>query len=363
MSEPPGTAGGPADAVDPADRMDPAGRMDPANAAHPADRVDEATDAALRHWGDSWAGSVVPLSPPPYAFERVLVRAYRRKIRRRMIAATASALSVALIFVGLVFADVLPVRQSDNADCGNATSTLALAKGSSSVNRRTEYVIGGVLTAAALTAGILAGCTGGPSTPTAGGTGAGTPGGTASSGSPVILPSAPTSGATTKAATGAPSTTPASTPQCTTADLSGTVSLVAGSGAMGSESLNITLTNASNHTCTVYGFPGFKLEDKNQDAQTTKVTWDPAVAKKLITLSVGSSASTTARFDSGVPASGEPASGPCEPASFYMLITAPNNTTQLESQINGTGGNGITVCQYGALDVLALVPGPVGPNQ
>jgi hypothetical protein len=323
------------------------------------DPVDQYTDATLRRWGDS----VVPLSPPPYAFERVLVRAYRRRIRRRMIAATASALSVALLFAGLVVGNVLPGRQRDDADCGNAASTLALAKGSSSVNRRTEYAIGGVLTAAALTAGILAGCTGGPGTPTAGAAGSGTPTGTASSGTPLALPSAPTTSPTTSKPSAPPSSTPTSTPQCNTTDLSATVTLVAGSQAMGSASLNITLTNTSGHPCIVYGFPGFKLEDKNEDAQTTTVTWDPAVPKTHITLANGASASSTARFDPDIPSASEPTSGPCEPASFYMLVTAPNNTTQLESPIGGTGGSGITVCQSGALDVLALVPGAVGPNQ
>ena len=342
MSEPPGTAGGPAD---------------------PANPADEATDATLRHWADSWGDSVVPLAPPPYAFERVLVRAHRRKIRRRMIAATASVLSVALLFAGLVAGNLLPIRQQDDADCGNATSTLALAKGSSSVNRRTEYAIGGVLTAAALTAGIVAGCTGGSSSPTAGAAGPGTPTGAATSGTPLALPSAPTSSATTSKPTAPASSTPTGSPQCGTADLSATVTLVAGSQAMGSASLNITLTNTSGHPCIVYGFPGFKLEDKNQDAQTTKVTWDPAVPKQHITLANGASASSTARFDPDIPSSTEPSSGPCEPASFYMLVTAPNNTTQLESPIGGTGGTGITVCQSGALDVLALVPGTVGPNQ
>jgi hypothetical protein len=147
------------------------------------------------------------------------------------------------------------------------------------------------------------------------------------------------------------------------------VFVVQGSQGMGHESLNITLTNISGHSCTVYGFPGLKLlgedqEDQPGAGQATTVTWDPAVAKKLITLADTGSASTTVRFDDDVPTSNEPQSGACEPTSYYVEVTAPDETTRLVQKIGGPNSiTGVTVCEHGALDVLAFVPGSVGANQ
>jgi len=332
--------------------IEPPDGADPANAA-----ADAATDAAMRHWADA----VVPLAPPPYSFERVLVRSHRRKIRRRMLVATASMLSFVVLFAGLALGNVLPGLRLGSGNCGNATNTVAVAKGNNPMSRKTEYSIGGLLAAAALTAGVVAGCNGGPGSP-GGTTGAGSPNSSSSSGGAVVLPTAPssTSGAPSPSATSGATT--AGVPQCQVANLVATVNVVAGSQAMGQESLNITLTNTSGRSCTVYGFPGLALEDKNQDIQATKLSWDPGVPKTLITLANGASASTTAQFDADVPASGEPASGPCEAPSFYLEVTPPNNQNQLEAKITGAP-SGITVCNHGAIQVLALVPGSTGSGQ
>lgn len=334
----------------------------------PPDPADAATDAALRHWADA----VVPLPPPPYSFERVLVRAHRRKVRRRLLAATASALCLALLCTGLAVGNLLPGFRS-GPDCGAATNTVAetgafsgaAAKGSHPMSRRTEYAIGGVLAAAALTAGVLAGCNGGSGSgsPSSSGTEPGVPNPGTSSSAPLTLPSVSRGGTPSSAPTGSGVTSSGTAvPQCHYTDLSASASVVAGSGAMGQEALNITLTNTSGHTCTVYGFPGLGLEDKNQDIQATKVTRNPGVAKKLITLANGGTTSTTAQFDVNVPGPGEPTSGPCEAASVYLVITPPNEQHQLVAPIGGTSG-GITVCNNGALDVFAFISGSTGPNQ
>ena len=324
----------------------------------PRDPEDAAADALMRRWADT----VVPLPAPPYGFQRVLVRAHRRKVRRRMLAATASVLSVAVVFGGLLAGGVLPGLLRPSSNCPPATTAYAQAKGSG-VNRRTEYAIGAVLATTALTAGVLAGCAGNSTGngPSASGTEQGTFPPPSPGGNQVTLPGAPTSAASTGPAT--PAGTAAGTPQCQTPDMTVAVALVAGSQGMGSASLNITLTNTSGHKCTVTGFPGVALEDKNKDQQPTKVTWDPSVPKTTITLANGASASSTARFDADVPGPGEPNSGPCESASLYMLVTPPNNKTQLVAPIDGTNNAGITVCESGALNVLALIPGTTGPNQ
>lgn len=244
--------------------------------------------------------------------------------------------------------------------------------------RPTGFSVASAAAAAVLAAGALSGCAsradgslgaaGGSSTSTA----------SSSAGSPVPALSLPPGQAGAAAAAtvtpvatipagSVPNTTGGATkaglPQCTTADLSPEANVVADSAAAGHVTLNITITNTSAHKCTVYGFPGLDLEDKNQDAQPTKVIWDPSVAKTEITLAGGQSASSSARIDDDVPGSGEPQTGPCEAASYYLQITPPNNTTQLVAAIGGTGGGGITVCESGTMDVLALVPGSVGPRE
>jgi len=336
--------------------------MEPENyddAGNRTDPADAAADAEFRRWADA----VVPLPAPPYGFERVLVRAHRRKVRRRMVAATASMLSVAVLFGGLIAGGVLPGLAGTGSNCPSAATAPNLVKGSA-VNRRTEYAIGGALAATALTAGVLAGCTGNSANgPTASGTGQSvSPSAASSTGGQLTLPSVTASSGATSSPT-TQSSTGTAVPQCQTADMTATVAEVAGSEGAGSASLNITLTNTSGHSCSVYGFPGLGLEDKNEDKQPTTVTWDPAIAKTVVTLANGASASSTARFDADVPGPGEPTSGACEPSSEYMLVTPPNNQSQLVARIGGTGNAGVTVCESGALQVFALVPGTTGPNQ
>lgn len=246
------------------------------------------------------------------------------------------------------------------------------------MNRRTGNAIGAVL-AAGLAAGVLSGCAGASgNAPSANGTEQGSSGN--SPGSPLILPpaqtTAPVNGSGGGPATTAPVVQPgggggngggpvtqAGVPQCHTQDLSAEANLVAGSAATGHITMNITVTNTSGHTCTIYGFPGLGLEDTNQDLQPTKVTWDTAIPKTLISLPNGGTASSSARIDKDLPVGSEPLTGPCEPASFYLQVTPPNNTSQLVATIGDTGGSGITVCDFGALDVLAFVPGSTGPQE
>ncbi|HEV2638769.1 MAG TPA: DUF4232 domain-containing protein [Actinocrinis sp.] len=234
--------------------------------------------------------------------------------------------------------------------------------------------------AALVAAGALGGCTA-----TADGAGRGALGpGSAGSASPapvLTLPVVPvgaggtvTAGSVTggtgagatpgnPAPTGGATATQSGVPQCKTVDLSPEANVVTDSAAAGHIAMNITVTNNSGHTCYIDGFPGLALEDKDQNPVATKVTWDPAVAKTMITLTNGQSASSSAHLDMDLPSGSEPQTGPCEPASHYLLITPPNNTTQLVAQIGDTGGTGITVCDSGALDVLAFVAGAVGPQQ
>jgi Protein of unknown function (DUF4232) len=271
------------------------------------------------------------------------------------------------------------------------------------MDRRTGSGIGAVA-AAALAAGVLSGCAAMATGPSASSTEQST--GTAASAGPA----APTAGASTAAATAAAATdgstsgsgsgtsgsnaapaqaqqvgngnggsrtvsgnnsgaAPGGLPVCAASGLAATVFVVDGSQGMGHELLNVSLININDPKCTLYGFPGFQLMGENQEDQPgadqpTTVNWDPEIAKTLITLAPAQEASTSVRIDDDVPAGGEPEAGVCEPESYYLGVTPPNNTAQVVQRINGPMATaGITVCEHGTLDVLALVPGSVGPNQ
>ena len=133
-----------------------------------------------------------------------------------------------------------------------------------------------------------------------------------------------------------------------------------GPNAAGVELLNLTLTNTSGHTCTIYGFPGMKLEDANQNGQATNLLRiGNGVVERLLTVKDGDSASTTVEFWPATPDAQETQT-PCEPGSYMLEITPPDETTQLYAQI--TGGP-ITACQQGLLKVYPFVAGTVGPGQ
>lgn len=226
------------------------------------------------------------------------------------------------------------------------------------MDRKYEWVIGGVLTAAALSLGIVAGCSGNSSGggPSANATDSGPPTTTPTPGQ-VTLPSP---SASTTGSAGSSASATSAVPRCHTADLSPAVSIVAGSQGAGHESINIKLTNSSGHTCTVYGYPGMKLEDANGSGQATTVTRNHSLKPATLTVADGASVATTANFDVDVPAKDEPQTGNCEAPSVYLQITPPDETTQLSATI--TGGP-VTVCQHGAIDVLPFVAGGTGPNQ
>ena len=350
------------------------------------DAPDASVDRRLR----AMVGPVTPLYPPPYGYERVVLRARRRRHRTAFIAAAASVVAVAVVAGGVVAGTHLSGGTVNVAGCDSVGQStpgaangidqpvniaevadvvgIADARGGPSgigagrgvMDRKYEWAIGGVLTAAALSVGIVAGCSSSANNkgPSASGTlsGAPTSPGQSSAGA-VTLPAPSASGSATASA-GASGV--AGVPRCHTADLSPAVNIVNGSQGAGSESMNIVLTNQSGHTCTVYGYPGMKLEDTNLSGQATTVTRNHGLTPATLTVANGGSVATTARFDFDVPAKDEPQTGNCEAPSVYLEITPPDETTQLSATI--TGGP-VTVCQHGTIDVLPFVAGSTGPNQ
>ncbi|MGH6656256.1 MAG: DUF4232 domain-containing protein [Actinocrinis sp.] len=380
----------------------------------PGAAADRETDRRLR----TLIGPVTPLHTPPYSFERVVLRAQRRRHRTAFIAAAAVVSVLAAgaggVLVGTHLGDGRVLQVADpGCDQSRSGGGKALGGGDTSpayraldfaapvawtggagseyagfavagtsggpkasaasggvdsvvesrarevMDRKHEWAIGGALTAAALFGGIVAGCSsaGGDTGPSANATESGGPTQSQSPGTVLLPTNAPSAAATQSGGAGSSAS---AVPRCHTVDLSPAVSIVAGSQATGHEAMNIKLTNTSNRTCTVYGYPGMMLEDTNLSGQATNVVRDHSAAPKTLTVASGASVATTALFDFDVPAPDEPATGDCEAPSVYVQLTPPDETTQLSATI--TGGP-VTVCQHGKISVLPFISGAKGPNQ
>ena len=121
-------------------------------------------------------------------------------------------------------------------------------------------------------------------------------GSAASSSSPVTHTTTPTV-TTTVTGTGGSSSSSASVPRCLTSQLGFRLST---NGAAGSIHLNGDLTNRSQTTCSLYGYPGLGLLDKTGTALPTTVLRSPSVVvpsvpEKLVVLAPNQ----TARFYAG----------------------------------------------------------------
>ena len=338
------------------------------------DGPDGTVDRRLR----GLVGPVAPMSTPAYGFERVVLRARRRRQRKIMMGATAVVAGIAVATGGVVLGfrsgggvvqaascpqgdTVMGAAAREDTAAGRkvlafdaADATRAGLGREATMQRKYEWTIGGVLTAAALAGGIFAGCSSNSSDKNQAANTPSTQPSQVSSGAAIVLPPS------TAAPSASPSPSASGTPRCHTTDLSPSVAVVAGSQAAGSELMNLTLTNTSGHPCTIFGYPGMMLENQNGNGQATTVTRNRSMTPRTVTVADGAAASTTIRFGFDVPGPGEPATGPCEPASYSLLITPPNETTQLTAPI----GNGpVTVCEKGTLDVLPFIAGTTGPNQ
>jgi hypothetical protein len=311
-------------------------------------------------------GPVAPMVAPPYGFERVVMRARRRRQRKIMLTATAAVLGLAVASGGVLLGFRATGDTVQTAGCGNSALSGDVASSGNAVaaapagwvrgatmQRKYEWAIGGVLTAGALAGGIFAGCASGSSANRNASTNgaSSTPTPTQSNGG-VILP--PPSSAS--AASPSPSST--GLPRCHTADLSPTVWIISGSAGAGHEEMGVNLKNNSGHTCTIFGYPGMMLQDQNGAGQATTVTRDHTTTPTTVVLSNGRTASAAVSFDFDMPGPGEPSTGNCEPESYSLLITPPDETSQLTAPI---GGGPVTVCQHGALTVRPFFAGIMGP--
>lgn len=123
----------------------------------------------------------------------------------------------------------------------------------------------------------------------------------------------------------------------------------------GSRYAVLTLTNRSNRSCPVTGFPGLQLLDSSRQPLPTNAVRDQQQPTQTVQLAPGAAAYTTLHWGL-VPGDGEPQATQCEPTPAAVQITPPDETTQLT--IGWTYG---PVCQKGKIDLPALAPG-TGPS-
>lgn len=180
---------------------------------------------------------------------------------------------------------------------------------------------GAAVTTTAASAGGGAGSGTGTGAPAAGGT-------TSSAGT----------GSTTGGGAGGGSNVNAGSSTCLVRYLDGTVG--ASQGTAGSVYVNIVFKNLNNQPCTLYGYPGVSF-GKGGPGTGSPVTQigapadkNPAVAKKLITLSPGGYAYATLQIGDA----GNYPSATCTPTTTtYLLVYPPNTTNQLYVPYKSTG--------------------------
>jgi len=133
--------------------------------------------------------------------------------------------------------------------------------------------------------------------------------------------------------------------RCHTADLR--VYLSSGSGAAGSIERDVAFRNRTSHSCFVYGYAGFGLEDSHHRAKPSRVTWGSTFARHdpgrhRVVLTPGRAAFANLAW-SDVPRGGER----CGP-SAWLEVTPPDERAHRLVPFRAN------VCNHGHLTATAL---------
>lgn len=117
----------------------------------------------------------------------------------------------------------------------------------------------------------------------------------------------------------------------------------------------LVLTDSSDLTCRVFGYPGLQLLGASGAELPTNVIRLVHTSPRLITLHPGESAWTMLRW-SVVPGPGEPQQTQCEPTPQSAWVTPPDERTHLTAP--WTMG---FVCEHGSIELNPFSPG-TGPS-
>jgi hypothetical protein len=139
-------------------------------------------------------------------------------------------------------------------------------------------------------------------------------------------------------------------PRCHTQDLA--VSLGRGGVGLGNAEVPVSLRNRSGHSCFVFGYAGFGLEDAQHRVQPSRVHWGGTyfgadTGARRVVLRPGARAETLLAWGLNA-APDEPQRGPCEPQTAWLEVTPPDERTHLLVRFKAV------VCSHGRLDSPAL---------
>ncbi|MDA3625947.1 DUF4232 domain-containing protein [Saccharopolyspora sp. WRP15-2] len=130
--------------------------------------------------------------------------------------------------------------------------------------------------------------------------------------------------------------------RCHTSMLNG--SLQNADAGAGQRYAELTLTNNSGETCTLYGYGGMQLVDSSGRALPTNAERTPNPGPSMITLAPGASASATLHW-TVVPTGDEPTDGQCQPTPARLQVIPPDETDALP-----VAWNSGPVCGGGTID-------------
>ena len=136
---------------------------------------------------------------------------------------------------------------------------------------------------------------------------------------------------TTKTVTVTTQAAPAQAAPCLASALTGSFTVIPGSGAAGQISYRLRLTNQGDAPCFVSGIPQLQLLDAQGAKLPTNVSpAHPGTGTAVrVDLQPGDAASAEARFSPDVPGGSEQTDGPCEPKAYTLRVTIGSGTVDV----------------------------------
>jgi hypothetical protein len=153
------------------------------------------------------------------------------------------------------------------------------------------------------------------------------------------------------AATSVASAAPAVTPACTTGNLSVWVDASQSSGAAGTITYPLELTNISGHACTVKGYPGVSAVRANGKQLGDAAVRKPLFNATMVTIPSGGTAHADLFYSDG-----EVFTSGCKPTTASQIKVFPPNQTA--AKFGFFSLHACTVTRHPYLFITVVRPGP-----
>jgi hypothetical protein len=145
-------------------------------------------------------------------------------------------------------------------------------------------------------------------------------------GTAVALPTAALASSAAPAGT-ARHTAAATAPQCSAADLEVWVAADQGGAAAGTLYYPLEFTNISNHTCTLFGFPGVSAISSGRQLGSPAV-WDTSVAPHTVTLAPAATGYALLEYSDVITSNCPP---PYKVSAFELRVIPPDQTQSVHA--------------------------------